>query len=281
MLPKEKMSANSIKNVSKSFLNGLSDLFPSKFRQRVFYYHSVNDQNNRSHKTRQFYEQMKFLYDNGISVRAVRDIEAVSPTDKVVFLTFDDGYVDNLENAIPILMDFGFTATFFIATGLVASGDSPRKSSNLGHRLYPDLLMLNEADLIKIREHGMEIGSHGVTHQMFTRLTKEQQCAEIKASVQLLMEVTATPISSFAFPNGQRGALSEIAVECADDQGITHVFSTLWGGVSVSRKRRKLFLPRCEASSLDSLDEFAKKVFGKRDFRFFVDRLMDKSKAWK
>lgn len=41
---------------------------------------------------------------------------------RAVTITFDDGYADNYTNALPILQQFGLTATFFIANGFLDGG---------------------------------------------------------------------------------------------------------------------------------------------------------------
>lgn len=47
--------------------------------------------------------------------------ERTKLTSKFMCLTFDDGYIDNFSNALPILKSNNVNATFFIATGLIGS----------------------------------------------------------------------------------------------------------------------------------------------------------------
>jgi peptidoglycan/xylan/chitin deacetylase (PgdA/CDA1 family) len=47
------------------------------------------------------------------------------PTKRYMCLTFDDGYVDNFTNALPVLKKHNVTASFFIATGLVGNNTVP------------------------------------------------------------------------------------------------------------------------------------------------------------
>lgn len=53
---------------------------------------------------------------------AVNMLQANQLPSRVLCITFDDGYRDNYENALPILEKHGLTATFFIATGFLNDG---------------------------------------------------------------------------------------------------------------------------------------------------------------
>ena len=54
--------------------------------------------------------------------RAVEDLLAGRLPDRPLCITFDDGYADNYEVALPILKKHGLSATFFIATGYLDGG---------------------------------------------------------------------------------------------------------------------------------------------------------------
>jgi peptidoglycan/xylan/chitin deacetylase (PgdA/CDA1 family) len=56
---------------------------------------------------------LSFLNDNSFQVVTVSELTKRSNTDKLVALTFDDGYSDNYDFALPSLLKFNATATFF------------------------------------------------------------------------------------------------------------------------------------------------------------------------
>lgn len=56
---------------------------------------------------------LSFLIDNSFQVITVSELTKRSNTDKLVALTFDDGYSDNYDFALPSLLKFNATATFF------------------------------------------------------------------------------------------------------------------------------------------------------------------------
>ena len=82
-----------------------------------------------------FRAQMQYLADYGHTPidlytlsRAITNHEPLPP--KPVLLTFDDGYLDNYQNAYPILQQFGFVGTFFIPTEFI-------DSNRLGYMTWP------------------------------------------------------------------------------------------------------------------------------------------------
>jgi hypothetical protein len=67
-----------------------------------------------------FDAQMKYLSDNGYETINLSDLFYKSDKKQVV-LTFDDGYTDNIDEAMPILNKYGFKATLFIITEMVGT----------------------------------------------------------------------------------------------------------------------------------------------------------------
>ena len=64
--------------------------------------------------TQEYFEAvLSCLANNGFQFVTVSDLTLHRETDKLVALTFDDGYSDNLEFALPLLQKFKATATFF------------------------------------------------------------------------------------------------------------------------------------------------------------------------
>ena len=85
-------------------------------------YHRVSDERDElAVAPRRFREQMEFLASEGyrvVGVSEAADLAASGdPSERTLGLTFDDGYRDVAENALPVLAEHGFRATVFVATG--------------------------------------------------------------------------------------------------------------------------------------------------------------------
>ena len=117
--------------------------------------------------------------------------------DKPVLVTFDDGYADLAEHALPVLRRYRFGAVVFIVTGLVGgtnAWDEARGSA------FHQLLT---ADQIRYwATQGIEFGAHSRTHTDLTALSSDELAKEIIGSRDELANLLGSPVTSFAYPYG-------------------------------------------------------------------------------
>lgn len=105
-----------------------------------------------------------------------------------IILTFDDGYLDNYENAFPILKEYKIPATFFVITDFV---DNKK----------PGYMTWNQLEDMAIE--GMEIGSHTMTHVDLSTKSRTIQASEIAGSKATIEARIGTPVKSFGYPAGK------------------------------------------------------------------------------
>jgi peptidoglycan/xylan/chitin deacetylase (PgdA/CDA1 family) len=117
-------------------------------------------------------------------------------------LTFDDGYLSVMTEGLPVLAAHGFTATVFLASGLVGStaAEAQRRNPDFDR----DLLDWRHAE--ELLQAGCEIGSHTVNHPDLTRLTPAAQERELADARSQLERALQTPVESLAYPYGRLDA---------------------------------------------------------------------------
>jgi peptidoglycan/xylan/chitin deacetylase (PgdA/CDA1 family) len=177
---------------------------------RVLMYHKVNDlsPNPITVPTGIFAEQMALLPELGytpVSLDAVRDHYLLGDPlpDGAVLITFDDGYLDNLENAFPILREHGFPAVVFAP---VAYLDDSRP---LPHEEPFRLLgvrneTLSWGQLAELEAGGVRIESHGIGHRRLAELPPDQALREIALSKRRLEEGLGREVEAYAYVKGTR-----------------------------------------------------------------------------
>jgi L-malate glycosyltransferase len=176
-------------------------------RLTVLAYHQVMDPAD-DHSTvgvAQFCEQMEFLKRNyhvvGLS-HAVEVLRSCETTERLVAITFDDGYLDNATIAAPILRSMGLPATFFVSTDMIGSG-RPFPHDVLQRRLPQQHMTWD--DVRTLDAQGFEIGSHTCTHADMGRVPLDEAEREIRVSRERLESELGHPVGLFAFPYGHRG----------------------------------------------------------------------------
>jgi len=138
----------------------------------------------------QLREQLAELRVLGLQPISVADLyerlQKHESLDHVVVLTFDDGYEDQYRYALPILMDAGARATFYIVTG------------NVGTKNH-----VNWTEIETMVRAGMDIGAHGLQHLELPLMSEPQQTAQIDGSLAILRQRVGAPIESYAYPSGR------------------------------------------------------------------------------
>jgi peptidoglycan/xylan/chitin deacetylase (PgdA/CDA1 family) len=145
----------------------------------------------------QFRDHLAMLADEGymgLSVPRWLAMRGTPPPGwKPVVITFDDGYRGNVENAIPALLDRGWSATFFVVSGRMTWDAYARA-----------------ADWSAAAGAGMDVESHTLTHPFLGALPLEEVLRELVESRSALEAVAGCPVRGLSWPNGDapRGGLA-------------------------------------------------------------------------
>ncbi len=179
---------------------------------------------------------------------------------KVFGITFDDGYENNLINALPILKRFGFTSTCYIVARNVGSTNSWDETNNI-----PQVSLMNVKQLKTWIASGQEIGSHGLTHANLTTLTDSQQTYEIVNSRKELEKMIDDEmmVRHFCYPYG---AYNLYSLNCVEVAGYTTSTTTHRGRVYDEDSIDLKELPRVLVSRTTSFIHLFLKFFTRYEF---------------
>jgi peptidoglycan/xylan/chitin deacetylase (PgdA/CDA1 family) len=131
--------------------------------------------------------------DEGLTLLGRPDLEEAP---RPVVVTFDDGTVDFVEEALPVLDRFSVPATLFVATGFVED-----------QRTFPDAgRPLTWSALDDACATGLvTIGSHTHTHRLLDRATADETADELDRSCGLVEERLGVEAAHFAYPKALPG----------------------------------------------------------------------------
>jgi peptidoglycan/xylan/chitin deacetylase (PgdA/CDA1 family) len=180
----------------------------------ILMYHGVadvpEDPNQLCVTPSRFAEQMTWLKRRGLRGVGISTlIEAVRAGRQrgLVGITFDDGYVNVLEAALPELRRHGFTASMFIISDRL--GESNEWDEG------PSWPLMSADQVAELAAAGMEIGSHSATHRRLAGIGADRLEAEVASSRARLGDLLGTPIRGFAYPYGSMDAAARQAVRDA------------------------------------------------------------------
>ena len=139
-----------------------------------------------------------------------------------VHITFDDGYADNNDFALPLLVREQIPCTYFVSTHFIRHGVPFPHDAQRGVRLQPN----NFDDLRRWAAEGIEIGAHTRTHPDIGKLSDPGRVRdEIVGAGEELQQMLRRPVRYFAFPYGLPQSMTQRAFELADEAGYEAVCS--------------------------------------------------------
>jgi len=221
----------------------MNDLKPPnqtwKLKLPILYYHKITNPPAEVPRVDIYMEpsgfarQMAFLKLLGI--RGINLTEFMNyfesgkkPLSRCVVITFDDGYRDNLTNALPILKKCGFSATIFVMAGFIGQPMKADYAHPQGE------LILSKEEICRLVKEGIDIQSHGMTHKPLTTLSESEVMEELIESKRILEGVTERQVSLFSYPFGYFNPRLEELVRQA---GYRAAVSTFRGKVHYPEER--------------------------------------------
>lgn len=139
---------------------------------------------------------LKWLGYRGLSMRDLEPFLSGEKTGKVVGITFDDGYQNNLIHALPVLKQHGFTATCYGVSSLMGA------TNRWDQGIVAEKPLMTVQNWRAWHQAGMEIGSHTRTHAKLTELPEAAARREIEDSKAELEQALDCEVRHFCYPYG-------------------------------------------------------------------------------
>ncbi|MBK5294166.1 MAG: polysaccharide deacetylase family protein [Acidobacteriia bacterium] len=162
----------------------------------ILTYHSLDSSGSvLSTPPSRFKEQMQWLSDRKMPVLPLAE---AWKTPGSIALTFDDGYTNFLEAALPVLERHGFPSTVFVPTGFLGG-----KNSWPGQmRGIPALDIMDRRQTREAFRRGATIGAHGVTHANLSQVGASKAEEELRRSKEDLEQIIGDAVNLFGYPFG-------------------------------------------------------------------------------
>jgi peptidoglycan/xylan/chitin deacetylase (PgdA/CDA1 family) len=227
---------------------------------RILFYHRVsNDRDELAVTPVAFAEQMDYLASKVYRVvdvlTAIDMLDSGKPLARTVALTFDDGFLDVAEHALPILSERGFQGTVFVSPAVT---DGRTAFSWYSEQQPP---LLNWDDIVELDRDGtLRFEAHSLTHPNLPALEEGAAKEEIAGSKRELENRLGRVVRAFSYPSGLYG---EREARLAAEAGYKIAVSCE-PGVNDSSTNR-FTLKRRQVDARDSLLDFRAKLGGGHD----------------
>lgn len=145
-----------------------------------------------------FLRLLNFLESEGYTTLTVEDLlSGTRPGRKSIIITFDDCPKHLFDFAIPELLKRNMKAVFYMPTAYLGGYNVWGVTGGM-----PRVDLMDEKDIKRLVDMGMEVGSHSHQHLMLSDVEEGQVIEELKKSKEILEKIIDKPVLSIAYPYG-------------------------------------------------------------------------------
>jgi len=199
----------------------------------ILMYHKVNDlpDNPTTVPVGIFDDQLGRIGELGYNVvglDAVLDHYALGAPlpEKAVLITFDDGYRDTLENALPVLQKHGHPAVAFIPVAYMEDETPLPHEARLVERGVRNRT-LDWGLMRELDANGVRVESHGIAHRPLAEVTLDEAVREIAVSKLKLEEKLGRPVRAYAYVKGSEAHFHPVHESILKQAGYEIAFTTI------------------------------------------------------
>ncbi len=203
------------------------------------------------YSTENFERDLAWMKAHGVHSVTTADILDGRLPPNPVFLTFDDGYTDFLDHAVPLLVKYGFQAANAIVTQRTGG------QSTWAIPEWPLDSMMTWPQIRRCLQAGMEIGGHTQTH--VNLYAQQDQLGQIRGSFDDLADALGFRPLYFCYPWGMGGHDFIDAKDAAREAGYRLATAT-WPPRDAVLASDPYFFPRRFVNQQDSLLDFRDKA---------------------
>jgi peptidoglycan/xylan/chitin deacetylase (PgdA/CDA1 family) len=258
--------------LSLYFFYPLTRRKPAEPKIPILMYHSISNETETVHPYFQthtspavFEAQIRYLKENNYKVISLEEAliqmqNGESKTRKMVVITFDDGFLDFYNQAAPIILHYGFTASVFLPTAFIMDKVNAFKGI--------DCLTWSQVRELILK--GFDFGSHTMTHPQLYDLNIKKIAEELQHSKARIEAETGRDVLSFsypyAFPDKRANFVALMARELKRygyKMGVTTRLGT------TNKADAPFFLKRIPVNNQDDVKLFEAKINGAYDWLYW------------
>ncbi|MFC1542094.1 polysaccharide deacetylase family protein [Candidatus Latescibacterota bacterium] len=239
----------------------------------IIMYHNVDDTAAfNTVSSIEFENQLKYLKDNYHIVTIdnyVSMLHQKNQTDDYVVITFDDGYVNFEEKALPLIERYSIPVTQFIPVDYI--GKYNEWDNNVSNSIV--LPILDNNRLKSLSNHQLiTFGSHGMSHNSLRTLSVKEVIYELSESKKILAEIVSYQIKWFSYPYGQIYDYNHKIISIIKNIGYIAACSTRFGRKDSEASLYELH--RIEVQPSDTLNDFITKCHKDFHVKQFIKEIM-------